>query len=61
MRAWVAGCSTGEEAYSLAMLLLEHATRSGAAPRIQIFASDLHEESLAKAREGYYWETLRAT
>ncbi len=54
LRVWIAGCSTGEEAYSLTMLLLEHAGRSGAAPRIQVFASDLHEKSLAKARQGYY-------
>ena len=54
LRFWIAGCSTGEEAYSFAMLLLEHAARSGSAPRIQIFASDLHEESLAKARDGYF-------
>ena len=61
LRFWIAGCSTGEEAYSFAMLLLEHAARSGSAPRIQIFASDLHEESLAKAREGYFFgRTLRA-
>ena len=54
LRVWIVGCSTGEEAYSFAMLLLEHASRVGNAPRIQVFASDLHEESLAKAREGYF-------
>ena len=54
LRVWIVGCSTGEEAYSFAMLLLEHAGRVNRAPRIQVFASDLHEESLAKAREGYF-------
>ncbi len=54
IRIWIVGCSTGEEAYSFAILLLEQASRRGNAPRIQVFASDLHEESLAKAREGYF-------
>ena len=54
VRVWIVGCATGEEAYSFAMLLLEHAAASANAPRIQVFASDLHEESLAKAREGYF-------
>ena len=54
LRVWIVGCSTGEEAYSFAMLLLEQAARTTRAPRIQIFASDLHEASLAKARDGYF-------
>jgi two-component system, chemotaxis family, CheB/CheR fusion protein len=54
IRIWSVGCSTGEEAYSLAILLLEEAARSNATCRIQVFASDLHEHSLAKAREGFY-------
>ena len=54
VRVWSVGCATGEEAYSLAMLLLEEAARRDASPTIQIFASDLHERSLAKAREGFY-------
>ena len=55
MRIWSVGCATGEEAYSLAILLLEEASRRGdLRPHIQIFASDLHERSLAKAREGFY-------
>ncbi|WP_272937952.1 CheR family methyltransferase, partial [Xanthomonas citri] len=41
LRIWVLGCSTGEEAYSLAMLLREHAETLDTAPRIQIFASDI--------------------
>jgi two-component system CheB/CheR fusion protein len=58
VRLWSVGCATGEEAYSLAILLLEEAARRGAGheavPTLQIFASDLHEHSLAKAREGFY-------
>jgi two-component system, chemotaxis family, CheB/CheR fusion protein len=54
VRVWSAGCATGEEAYSLAMLLLEEAGRREPAPHPQIFASDLHEASIGKAREGFY-------
>jgi two-component system, chemotaxis family, CheB/CheR fusion protein len=54
VRVWSVGCATGEEAYSLAMLLLEESGRRDAPPQIQVFASDLHEPSLARAREGSY-------
>ncbi len=54
VRVWSVGCATGEEAYSLAMLLMEEASRRGEAPRINVFASDLHERSLERAREGFY-------
>ena len=54
IRVWSVGCSTGEEAYSLMMLLLEEARRHETPPELQLFASDLHEASLRKAREGYY-------
>ena len=54
LRVWSVGCSTGEEAYSLAMLLLEEAGRREVYPQIQVFASDLHEHSLGRAREGVY-------
>lgn len=54
LRAWSVGCATGEEAYSLAILLVEAATRNEQPPLIQVFASDLHSNSLAKAREGFY-------
>ncbi len=55
-RAWVTACSTGEEAYSLAISFRE-ATRTGtdAAPRsVQIFATDLDPDAIAKARAGVY-------
>lgn len=54
VRVWSVGCATGEEAYSLAMLLVEAAARLDDPPRIQVFASDLHKHSLDKAREGFY-------
>ncbi|MDP2738667.1 MAG: chemotaxis protein CheB, partial [Pseudorhodobacter sp.] len=54
LRVWVAGCSTGEEAYSLAIICLEamEAARSGA--RLQILASDVDPEAIVTARAGFY-------
>lgn len=54
LRIWVAGCSTGEEAYSLAMLFLEAKAAAASDVKIQIFASDLEEDAIATAREGFY-------
>ncbi len=54
MRIWVAGCATGEEAYSLAMLCLEQLPSIIDAPRIQIFATDIDEGAISVAREGLY-------
>ena len=54
VRVWSVGCATGEEAYSLAILLLEQAALHEAPPQIQVFASDLDERSLEKARAGLY-------
>lgn len=54
VRVWVAGCATGEEAYSLAMLLSETVPALSESPKIQIFATDIDEYAVAKAREGYY-------
>ncbi|MBV8915187.1 MAG: PAS domain-containing protein [Acetobacteraceae bacterium] len=58
LRVWVLGCSTGEEAYSLAILLREYAAKLDSAPQIQIFASDLDGRALASARVGRYPETI---
>ena len=58
VRVWVPGCSTGEEAYSIAMLLREHGPKDQAAPKLQIFASDIDEESLQLARVGRYPSTI---
>jgi two-component system CheB/CheR fusion protein len=54
-RAWVLGCSTGEEAYSLAMLLFEaQGTPAQSRKGIQIYATDLNPEAIASARKGWY-------
>jgi two-component system, chemotaxis family, CheB/CheR fusion protein len=60
VRVWVAGCATGEEAYSVAMLLMEYAERLASPPAIQIFATDIDEAAIATAREGSYTETIEA-
>lgn len=54
VRVWVAGCATGEEAYSLGMLLSEYAAGVPESPSVQIFATDLDERAIAVAREGLY-------
>jgi two-component system, chemotaxis family, CheB/CheR fusion protein len=54
IRVWSVGCATGEEAYSIAMLLIEEAERMESKISFKLFASDIHEVSLKKAREGYY-------
>lgn len=54
IRVWSVGCATGEEAYSLAILFAEESARYGTPPKFQIFASDLHQNSLKRAREGFY-------
>jgi two-component system CheB/CheR fusion protein len=60
IRIWVPGCATGEEAYSLAILLLEEIFKHDIRPDIQIFASDLDTKALAVAREGCYPKTISA-
>lgn len=54
VRAWVAGCSTGEEAYSVAMLLMECTEELGRRYDLQIFGTDLDAEAIAVARAGVY-------
>ena len=54
VRIWVAGCATGEEAYSLAMLVAERTWGVLGAPKVQIFATDIDETAIAVAREGLY-------
>lgn len=60
LRIWVLGCSTGEEAYSLAILLREHASTLETPPHIQIFASDIDGRGLAVARVGRYPQAIAA-
>ncbi|MDR6709265.1 two-component system CheB/CheR fusion protein [Novosphingobium sp. 1748] len=57
LRIWVAGCSTGEEAYTLAMLSSEALAAAKNAAKLQIFASDVDPEAIAFARDGVYPET----
>ena len=54
LRIWVAGCSTGEEAYSIAMVCLDAIHSSGSNVKLQIFASDVDADAIATAREGIY-------
>ena len=54
IRIWVAGCATGEEAYSLAMLCAEQTLGILDPPKVQIFATDIDESAIATAREGLY-------
>jgi two-component system, chemotaxis family, CheB/CheR fusion protein len=56
LRVWVPGCATGEEAYSIAILLLEAFTAGGRAAHVQVFATDIDQAALEHARHGIYTE-----
>ena len=56
IRVWVPGCATGEEAYTIGILLNEALNASTTNPQIQVFATDLDAEAVAFAREGFYSE-----
>src|SRR5690606_25963017 len=58
LRAWVPGCASGEEAYTLAILLHEQAMRLGRPCRCQIFATDIAEDALDVGRQGLYPESI---
>ncbi|MES2530791.1 MAG: chemotaxis protein CheB, partial [Pseudomonadota bacterium] len=58
IRAWVAGCATGEEAYSLSMLLREEADGQGRMIDLQLFATDIDERAIGTARRGVYPEGI---
>ncbi len=58
VRIWVPACSTGEEAYSLAILLREYMDGLRASPRVQVFATDIDEPAIGTARAGRYPTTL---
>ncbi len=57
-RVWVLGCSTGQEAYSIAMAFMESADKAPRLRKLQIFATDLNETLLEKARQGLYAKSL---
>jgi two-component system, chemotaxis family, CheB/CheR fusion protein len=58
IRVWVAGCSSGEEAYSIAILLREATAKLDFAPRIKVFATDIDDVALETARSGRYPEVI---
>ncbi|HTG32012.1 MAG TPA: chemotaxis protein CheB [Thermoanaerobaculia bacterium] len=58
VRVWVPGCSTGEEAYSIAICLLESLDDLAASPPIQIFGTDVRDGAVDKARAGIYLENI---
>ncbi|HBM62147.1 MAG TPA: chemotaxis protein CheR, partial [Citreicella sp.] len=58
IRLWVPGCATGEEVYSLGILMRDHMAGLEGPPRVQIFATDIDEDALAVARAGQYPEPL---
>jgi two-component system CheB/CheR fusion protein len=58
LRAWIPGCATGEEAYSIAIMLLEELSNAGKVAPVQIFASDIDEEALELGRSGIYPESI---
>jgi two-component system CheB/CheR fusion protein len=60
IRVWIPGCSTGEEAYSIVILLLEELTAANKTAPLQIFASDIDSEALKHAREGIYPHSIAA-
>ncbi len=61
IRIWVAGCSTGEEVYSIAICLLEFLADQATVLPIQIFATDISEQAINKARAGVYQENQMVT
>ena len=60
LRIWIAGCSTGEEAYSLAMLFREAIIASKRDIKLQVFASDVDADAIAAARDGVYPKAITA-
>ena len=60
VRVWVPGCATGEEAYSIAILFLEQFAAAKRLTSLQIFATDIDDESLEAARAGLYPDSIAA-
>ena len=59
-RVWATGCATGEEVYSIAILLMECLDNLGIRKDLQLFGTDLDHTSIEKAREGVYLENIAA-
>jgi two-component system CheB/CheR fusion protein len=60
LRVWVAGCATGEEAYSLTMLLREQMALRHSTPELQVFATDIDERAIGYARNALYPASILA-
>ena len=60
VRVWVCGCSTGEEAYSIAMLIHEHIQNLGQAYKVQVFATDVDSRAIEQARHGIFPASIAA-
>jgi two-component system, chemotaxis family, CheB/CheR fusion protein len=60
IRIWIPGCSTGEEVYSVAISLMELMTEKKAVHPVQVFATDINESALEKARAGLYNENVKS-
>src|SRR5690606_26203003 len=60
LRAWVTGCSTGEEAYSLAILLREYLDEHELPFHVQVFATDIDDSAIEVARAGVYPSRIEA-
>ncbi|MBX2822339.1 MAG: response regulator [Rhodothermaceae bacterium] len=58
IRVWVAGCATGEEAYSVAILIFQYASTLEAPPKIEIYATDNDKNALEKAKNGVYPKSI---
>lgn len=58
LRVWVVGCSTGEEAFSIAIAFLEFAGTRGEHIPLQVFATDINEKAIARARTGIYSQSM---
>jgi two-component system CheB/CheR fusion protein len=60
IRVWIPGCSTGEEAYSLAIALVEFLSRRQSEIRVQVFGTDVSDTAIEQARAGVYPRTIEA-
>jgi two-component system CheB/CheR fusion protein len=61
VRVWVPGCSTGEEAYTVAMVLAEYMEKTGKSRKIKVFATDIDLEALDVARRAFYPHSIEAS
>src|SRR4029077_18052382 len=58
VRLWVPACATGEEAYSIAIVLSEYCRTLDSPPQVQIFATDLHDDIIRAARNAVYPDAI---